>query len=382
MAQPIFLDHHSTTPVDADVFAAMRPWFVEAYGNPHSVDHAWGWQAEAAVEAARAEVAALIGASPAEIVFTSGATESNNLALQGAAALLPPDRRHVIVTATAHACVAGVADLLEARGHPVTRLIPDADGRYDPDAVVAALLPQTGLVSIEWAHHEIGTIQPLTTIARRLRERGVIVHSDAAQALGKIPVSVGADVDLMSLSAHKLYGPKGIGALYVRRRAGLRLAPLFAGGGQQRGLRPGTVPVPLAVGFGAACRIAEATMASEAVRLADLRDRLLAGLREAVPGLGVNGTLVDRLPHNLNVRFPGVMAVDLLHVVRETIAVSAGSACASAVIEPSPSLMALGLSEAEALSSIRIGLGRATVDTHVAIAIASLAAAHRQLGRS
>jgi cysteine desulfurase len=379
MSLPIFLDHQSTTPVEPEVFEAMRPWFVEAYGNPHSSDHAWGWQAEAAVEVARASVASLIGASPSEIVFTSGATESNNLALQGAAASLPPDRTHIIVTATAHACVAGVGDLLEAWGHPVTRLYPDRDGLISPEAVEAALRADTGLVSIEAAHHEIGTIQPLAEIGERLARRGVIFHSDAAQALGKIPVSVAPGVDLMSLSAHKLYGPKGIGALYVRRREGLTLTPLFAGGGQQRGLRPGTIPAPLAVGFGAACRLAGAAMAEDASRLASLRDRLLAGLRAGIPGLVVNGTMAARLPHNLNIQLPGLVATDLLYELRETIAISSGSACASAGIEPSPSLLALGCTEAEALSSVRIGLGRATTDTHIIAAIGAITSTYHRL---
>lgn len=377
--EPIFLDHHSTTPVDPRVFEAMRPWFLAEYGNPHSADHVFGWRAEAAVEAARVAIAAAIGARPAEIIFTSGATESNNLALQGVAAMLPPDRRHVVVTATAHPCVAGVADRLEAAGHPVTRLYPDAGGRYTPDRLEAALRPETGLVSIEAAHHEIGTIQPVDAFASILSARGVAFHTDAAQALGRTPLSVAAGVDLMSLSAHKIYGPKGIGALYVRRRPGLVLQPLFAGGGQQRGLRPGTVPVPLAVGFGEACRIAMDCPEIEAARQAALRDRLLDGLGAAIPGLAVNGVLAPRLAGNLNLRLPGIAAVDLLYELRETLAISAGSACASARIEPSPSLMAIGLSEAEALASIRIGLGRQTTGSQIEAAIAAIASAWRRL---
>jgi cysteine desulfurase len=379
MQMPIYLDHHSTTPVDARVFDVMRPWFVEAYGNPHSAEHAFGWRAEAAVEAARSRVAALIGAAPAEIVFTSGATESNNLALQGAAASLDPSRRHIVVTATAHPCVAGVADLLETRGHSVTRLHPDIDGQYAPERVAAALRPDTGLVSIECAHHEFGAVQAIADIAALLVPRGIIFHSDAAQALGKVPVSVVPGIDLMSLSAHKLYGPMGIGALYVRRRAGLGLTPLFAGGGQQRGIRPGTVPTPLAVGFGEACRIAQAEMADDAVRHGALRDRLLGGLAARVPGLAVNGGMVSRLPHNLNVRLPGIAAADLLYDVRDTVAISTGSACASAAIEPSRSLIALGLSEAEALSSIRIGLGRSTQAADIPVVIEAIAASYRRL---
>jgi len=379
MQMPIFLDHHSTTPVDPRVFNAMREAFGETYGNPHSAEHAYGWRAEAVVEAARGRVAALIGATPAEIIFTSGATEANNLALQGAAATLEASRRHVVVTMTAHPCVAGVADLLEARGHPVTRLTPDRDGRYSPNRVAAALRPDTGLVSIEFAHHEVGTIQPIADIAALLLPRDIIFHSDAAQAVGKVPTRIVPGVDLLSLSAHKLYGPMGIGALYVRRRPGVRLMPLFAGGGQQRGLRPGTVPTPLAVGFGEACRIAGLDMTSDALRLAGLRDQLLDGLAARIPGLGINGSIADRLPHNLNVRLPGIAAADLLYDLRETVAISTGSACASAVIEPSRSLIALGLTEAEALSSIRIGLGRSTADTDISIAIEAITDSYRRL---
>lgn len=376
---PVFLDHHSTTPVDPSVLAAMTPWFLADYGNPHSADHAFGWRSEAAVEAARHTIGEAIGADAAEIIFTSGATESNNLALQGVAARLPEGRRHIIVTATAHPCISGVADRLEAVGYPVTRLYPARDGLYSADKLAAALRPETGLVSIEAAHHEIGTVQPLADFAAVLNLRGIAFHTDAAQALGKIPLDVGIGVDLMSLSAHKLYGPKGIGALYVRRRPGLEIEPLFAGGGQQRGLRPGTVPTPLVVGFAEACKLALANLASEATRQAILRDRLLAGLWDAIPGLGVNGTLANRLPGNLNIRLPDLAAIDLLYEVRDALALSAGSACASARIEPSPTLLALGLTEAEALSSIRIGLGRQTTSDDIDFAISTLVAAWRNL---
>lgn len=378
MRKPIFLDHHSTTPVEPAVFNAMQLWFVESYGNPHSSDHAWGWQAEAAIEEARAKVADLIGARPADVIFTSGATESNNLALFGAAEGLPANRRHVIVTATAHPCIAGVADRLEMREFTVTRLYPRADGLFPLEKLADALRSDTGLVSIEAAHHEFGTIQPISEIAALLSSRGIIFHTDAAQAAGKIPLDV-AHIDLMSLSAHKLYGPKGIGALYVRRRPGFTLTPLFVGGGQQRGLRPGTIPTPLAVGFGEACEIAGQRMAQDGYQLAGLRDRLLSGLRAGLPDLVVNGGLESRLAHNLNVRLPGIVASDLLYELRDTIAISAGSACASARIEPSPSLLALGLTEAEALSSIRIGLGRQNTQADVDIAISAIIAAYDKL---
>lgn len=376
---PVFLDHQSTTPMDTSVLAAMTPWFVADYGNPHSADHAFGWRAEAAVEAARRTIAEAIGAAAAEIIFTSGATESNNLALQGIAACLPEGRRHIIVTATAHPCIAGVADRLEAAGYPVTRLYPGRDGLYARHKLEAAVRPDTGLVSIEAAHHEIGTVQPLADFATVLNPRGIAFHTDAAQALGKIPLDVSSGVDAMSLSAHKVYGPKGIGALYLRRRPGLAIQPLFAGGGQQRGLRPGTVPTPLVVGFAEACRVALADLAAESTRQATLRDRLLSGLQEAIPDLVVNGTLASRLPGNLNVCMPDVAAIDLLYEVRDALALSAGSACASARIEPSPTLLALGLTEAEALASIRIGLGHQTTAEDVDFAVSTLIAAWRRL---
>jgi cysteine desulfurase len=376
---PVFLDFHSTTPVDRSVFEAMRPWFSEGFGNPHSADHAYGWRAEEAVEAARRDVARSIGAEPSEIIFTSGATESNNLALQGVAAMLPPGRRHIIVTATAHPCIAGVADRLEAMGHPVTRLYPARDGRHTPEALRAALRPDTGLVSIEAAQHEIGTVQPVDDFAVMLAPLGIAFHTDAAQALGRVSLDVRSGIDLMSLSAHKVYGPKGIGALYMRRRPGLELAPLFSGGGQQRGLRPGTIPTPLVVGFAEACRRALVDMTAESDRLAGLRNRLLAGLAAGIPGLAVNGTLDQRLAGNLNVRLPGIAAVDLLYDISDSLAISAGSACASARIEASPTLLAIGLNEAEALSSIRIGLGRPTTDADMDHAIATLVAAWLRL---
>ena len=382
MTKPIFLDNHSTTPLDPGVFEQMRPWFLEDFGNPHSTDHSYGWKAEAAVEAARREVAALIGARPAEIIFTSGATESNNLALSGVAALLPGERRHIVSSAIEHPCVAGVVDRLEAEGFAVTRLWPGRDGQIRPAQLAAALRPETGLVSILSAHHEFGAIQPIAELAAHARRAGAVFHTDAAQAAGKIPTHVGSaeeGIDLLSLSAHKLYGPKGIGALYMRRREGLRLRPLMAGGGQQNGLRPGTVATPLAVGFGAAAALAGQQLSGDAARLTGLRDRLLAGLQASVDGVEVNGALSHRLPQNLNLRIAGIAAVDLIYACREAIAISAGSACASAVIEPSPALLALGLTEAEALASIRIGLGRATSEAEVDTAVRVLADAISRL---
>ena len=364
--RPIFLDHHSTTPVDPRVFEAMLPFFREAYGNPHSADHAYGWEAEAAVEAARRQVAALIGAKAGEIVFTSGATESNNLALRGVAARLPEGRRHIVVSALEHPCVVAVAALLEREGFAVTRVGPDADGIVRPETIEAALTPETGLVSLIAANHEIGTLQPLADVGRLTRQRGIVFHTDAAQAAGKIPLDVEAlGVDLMSLSAHKLYGPKGIGALYVRRRPGLALAPLIVGGGQEKGLRSGTLATPLVVGFGAAAAVAKDELGQDASRIKTLRDRLLNRIRAGVPNLQVNGSLDQRLPQNLDLRFNGIAAVDLIHLLKDEVAISAGSACASATLEPSATLKAIGLADDEALSSVRIGLGRFTTEAEV-----------------
>ena len=377
--RPIFLDHHSTTPVDPRVFEAMRPYFLEAYGNPHSADHAYGWEAERAVEQARRAVAALIGARPAEIVFTSGATESNNLALRGAAAELPEGRRHIVVSAIEHPCVVAVTDHLEAQGFAVTRVRPEPDGVVDPARVKVALRPETGLVSIIAANHEIGTVQPLEAIGALTRPRGIVFHTDAAQAAGKVPLDVDvAGLDLVSLSAHKLYGPKGIGALYVRRRPGFSIAPLILGGGQEKGLRSGTLPTPLVVGFGAAAAIARAEREAEAARLGDLRDRLVARLTASGLTFVINGSLDRRLPQNLDLRFGEIAAIDLLQLLKDDVAISAGSACASATLAPSATLLAIGLNEAQALASVRIGLGRFTTEAEIDRAADALAAAVRR----
>ena len=283
---PVYLDHHATTPLDPRVLDAMLPYFTERFGNPHSAQHAHGWAAEQAVDAARAQVAALIGALPEEIVFTSGATEANNLAIRGA--VRAGDRRHVVTCVTEHPCVLETCRALRGDGFDVTELPVRADGLIDLEEVRSALRPDTALVAIMTANHEIGVLQPLAEIAMLCRERGILLHTDAAQAAGQIPLDVAAlGVDLMSLSAHKLYGPKGIGALYVRR--GVRLLPLFAGGGQERGLRPGTLPTALCVGFGQACALAQAELAGEAARVRALRDRLYEGLRQALPDLRLNG---------------------------------------------------------------------------------------------
>ncbi len=377
--RPIYLDNQATTPCDPRVVTAMLPYFSEAFGNPHSAEHALGREAEAAVERARAEVAALIGASPREIIFTSGATESNNLAIKGAArfaARMGSPKRRVITVATEHKCVLeATRDLAEEGFEPV--FLPVApDGRLDLAAFRAALAAPTLLVSVMAANNETGVLQDIATLATLARDCGALFHTDAAQAAGKIPLDVAAQgIDLLSISGHKLYGPKGIGALYVRHRPRVRLAPLISGGGQERGLRSGTLPAPLIVGFGEACRIARAEMAAETARLAALRDRLLARLRAAIPGIALNGSRDHRLAGNLNLAFPGARAETLLADLPD-LCLSTGSACSSAAIEPSYVLRAMGIAPEIAAASLRIGIGRFTSAAEIDTAAEMLIAAH------
>ena len=377
--RPIYLDNQATTPCDPRVVAAMLPYFSEAFGNPHSVEHALGREAEAAVARARAEVAALIGATPREIVFTSGATESNNLAIKGAsrfAARMGNPRRRLITLATEHKCVLqATADLAEEGFEPVF-LPVRPDGRLDPEALRMALATPTLLVSVMAANNETGVLQDITALAALAHQAGALFHTDAAQAVGKIPIDVTAQgIDLLSISGHKLYGPKGVGALYVRHRPRVRLAPLISGGGQERGLRSGTLPAPLIVGFGAACRIAGAEMAAEAERLAGLRERLLARLSDAIPGISVNGSREHRLAGNLNLAFPAARAETLLADLPD-LCLSTGSACSSAAVEPSYVLGAMGVPAEVAARSLRIGIGRFTSAAEIDLAAAMLIAAH------
>ncbi len=375
----IYLDNQATTRCDPRVLAAMLPWFAEEYGNPHSVEHAMGRLAEAAVEAARAHVAALIGAEAREIVFTSGATESNNIAIKGAARFArgrADARQRIVTIATEHKCVLELVGDLAAEGFEPVFLPVGKDGLLDPDRLREALRTPTLLVSVMAVNNETGVIQDISTLAGVARQAGALFHTDAAQAAGKIPLDATAwGVDLLSLSGHKLYGPKGVGALFVRRRPRVRLAPLFSGGGQERGLRSGTLPAPLIVGLGEACRIARDAMAGEAGRLAALRDQLLAGLTAAIPGLRVNGSMRARIPGNLNLTFPGATAAELMARAPD-LCLSTGSACSSAEIEPSYVLRALGLPDSEAARTLRIGIGRFTSAADIDHAVASLAAAH------
>ena len=378
IATPVYLDCHATTPLDGRVLAAMRPWLEEGFGNPHSGEHAFGRQAAAAVDVARAQTAALIGATPREIVFTSGATESNNLAIKGAARF---ERRHrqrrdkIVTLASEHKCVLESVRDLEREGFRAVVLPVLKSGKADLAALERAIDDTTLLVSAMAANNEIGVLQPLAAIAALARAKGALFHSDAAQAAGRIPLDVEADgIDLMSLSGHKLYGPKGIGALYVRHRPRARLEPLFSGGGQERGLRSGTLPAPLAVGLGASCALAGEVLADEAARLSGLRRRFLRGLGQRAAGLTLNGDACDRLAGNISLTVAGVEAAALMAEVPE-LAFSTGSACTSAAIQPSWVLTAIGLSAAEAASTIRIGLGRFTTAAEVDFAVRRLAAA-------
>ena len=382
---PIYLDNQASTPVDPRVLEAMMPYFTIDYGNPSSESHVYGHRAMAAVDRARAEVASLIGADPREIVFTSGATEANNLALKGAAHFArehpaaSPVRDGIVTLKTEHKCVLESCAALEREGFRVTYLDVAESGLVAPDALAAALDERTLICSVMAAHNEIGVIQPLAEIGALCRARGVLFHTDAAQALGKIPLDVEAmKIDLMSMSGHKIYGPKGVGALYVRRRPRVRLVPLIDGGGQERGVRSGTLPTPLCVGFGKACAIAAEEMAVEAERLKTLRERLRASLAGRVPGLKVNGDLDHRLPGSLNISVPGTTAPDLIEACA-SIAISTGSACTSASVEPSYVLRALGLSDERANASVRLGLGRFTTAADVDFAADAIAAAAARL---
>jgi cysteine desulfurase len=362
----IYLDYPATTPCDPRVVEAMLPYFSALAANPHNRQHAAGRAAAAAIEQARSQVAALIGARPAQIIFTSGATEANNLALHGTARARRTRGRHIVTVATEHASVLEPLRALARDGFELTILPVDAAGLVDPDRLAAALRPDTILVSVMAVNNEIGTIQPLGAIGALCRARGIPLHSDAAQAAGRIPLDVEAlGVDLLSLSAHKLYGPAGIGALYLR--AG-DLVPPLQGGGQERGLRPGTLPTPLCVGFGRATALAMAAGAAEQERLAALGDRLWHGLCRRVPGLRRNGDPALGVAGLLSLRFPGIDATGLLEDLPD-LALSSGAACSASSGRPSPVLTAIGLDPAAAQSTVRIGLGRFTGEAEIDRAI-------------
>ncbi|MGH6948673.1 MAG: aminotransferase class V-fold PLP-dependent enzyme [Kiloniellales bacterium] len=373
--RPIYLDYQATTPLDPQVLEIMMPYFTERFGNPHSVDHFYGHEAEGAVETARGEVAEAIGADSREVIFTSGATESNNLAIKGAARFRRDERDHVVTVATEHKCVLESCRRLEREGFDVTVLPVEPSGLIDLERLAEAVTERTGVVSVMAANNEIGVLQPLAEIAEIAHAKGALLHSDAAQAVGKVPLDVAAlGIDLLSISGHKLYGPKGIGALFIRRRPRVRLEPLIDGGGQERGHRSGTLPAPLCVGLGAACALAASELESESTRLARLRDRLLAALERRTGAVLLNGDRDRRLPGNLNLAFEGTEAEALIRALPE-LAVSTGSACTSAEVEPSYVLRALGLSDARAHASLRIAIGRMTTEAEVDTAAELLAAA-------
>jgi len=366
---PVYLDYQATTPCDPRVVEAMLPWFTEKFGNPHSRNHLYGWEAEEAVEKAREQVADIIGADAKEIIFTSGATESNNLALRGVAQFYKDKRNHIVTVVTEHKCVLDTCRHLEQEGFKVTYLPVKSNGLIDLDELDAAITDKTVLVSVMGVNNEIGVIQPLAEIGALCRKKGAFFHTDCAQAVGKIPLDVNAmNIDLMSISGHKIYGPKGIGCLYVRRRPRIRLVPMITGGGQERGMRSGTLPTPLCVGIGEACAIAKAEMGAEAERLKDLRNRLLGGLQQRLPEIYVNGDLDNRIPGNLNISFAFVEGEGLMMGVKQ-LAVSSGSACTSASLEPSYVLRALGVDVEMAHTSLRFGMGRFTTNEDIDFAI-------------
>jgi cysteine desulfurase len=363
---PIYFDNHATTPVDPRVLEAMLPYFSEKFGNAASRNHEFGWRAEEAVENARGQIARLINANPKEIVLTSGATESDNLAVKGVAEAYREKGNHIVTQATEHKAVLDSCKRLEKYGYEVTYVPVEKDGRVRPDDVRGAITPKTILISIMYANNEIGVLQPIAEIGKIAKEKGVLFHVDAVQAVGKIPVDVLRDgIDLMSISAHKMHGPKGVGALYVRRKnPRVQLAAMIDGGGHERGMRSGTLNVPGIVGLGKACAICQAEMDAEAKRMARLRDKLKDALMNGLEATSINGSMSHRLPNNLNISFANVEGESLLMGIND-IAVSSGSACTSAHIEPSYVLKALGVSEDLAHSSIRFGLGRFNTEEEV-----------------
>jgi cysteine desulfurase len=365
---PIFMDSQSTTPVDPRVLEAMIPYFTEKFGHPASRNHPFGWEAEGGVDKAREQIARLIGArDPKEVVFTSGGTEAINLALKGVAEMYREKGNHIVTTTIEQRATLDVCKRLERQGVEVTYVPVGRDGLVDVETVRAALTPKTILVSVMFANNEIGTIQPIAQLGKLAKEKGILFHTDATQAVGKIPVDVEAmGIDLLSATAHMLYGPKGVGALYVRRKnPRVRLAPMVDGGGHERGMRSGTVPVPLAVGFGKAAEIAREEMAEESKRLAVLRDRLQEQILSKVDEAYVNGHPTLRLPHNLNISFAYVEGESVLMGLNREAALASGSACTSATLEPSYVISALGVDSELAHSSIRFGLHRFTSEEEV-----------------
>ncbi|HUQ94380.1 MAG TPA: IscS subfamily cysteine desulfurase [Bryobacteraceae bacterium] len=366
MKLPIYMDYHATTPLDPRVLEAMMPFLTNKFGNAASRNHSFGWEAEEATEKARKQIADLIGATPKEIIFTSGATESNNLALKGVAEMYAEKGNHIITPATEHKATLDTCKRLEKNGYRITYLPVLANGLIDLDMLRESITDKTILVSIMYANNEIGVIQPVAEIGKICKEKGILFHTDAVQAVGKVPVNVIKDnIDLLSLSGHKLYGPKGVGALYVRRKSPrVQLTAQIDGGGHERGMRSGTLNVPGIVGLGEACAICQKEMAQESKRLSALRDKLKDRLLASLDEVYINGSIESRLPHNLNISFAYVEGESLLMGIND-VAVSSGSACTSATLEPSYVLKALGAGDDLAHSSIRFGLGRFTTEEEV-----------------
>ena len=366
MKLPIYMDYHATTPMDPRVFEAMRPYFTDIFGNAASRNHSFGWQAEEAVEKARKQIADLIGATPKEIIFTSGATESNNLAIKGVAEMYAEKGNHIITCATEHKAILDTCKHLEKEGLRVTYLAVQTNGLVDLDALRAAITDKTILVTLMYANNEIGVVQPVAEIGKIVKERGALFHTDGVQAVGKIPVNVIKDnIDLLSFTGHKIYGPKGCGALYVRRKSPrVQVTAQMDGGGHERGMRSGTLNVPGIVGLGEACAICQKEMPEESRRMAFLRDKLRSKLEAELDEVYINGTMESRLPNNLNISFAYVEGESLLMGIND-IAVSSGSACTSATLEPSYVLKALGAGDDLAHSSIRFGLGRFNTEAEV-----------------
>ena len=371
---PVYMDNHATTPVDPRVLEAMLPYFTDQFGNAASRNHSFGWQAEQGVDTAREQVAALINATPKEIIFTSGATESDNLAIKGVAEMYREQGNHIITAVTEHKAVLDTCKRLEKHGCQVTYLPVSKEGFIDLDELRATITDKTVLITIMYANNEIGVLQPIEEIGKIAKEKKVLFHTDAVQAVGKVPFDVQKmNVDLASISAHKMYGPKGVGALYVRRRnPRVQLSAIIDGGGHERGMRSGTLNVPGIVGFGAACEVAQKEMPAEMERLRGLRDRLHQGITSRLDEIYPNGSMEHRLPHNLNVSFAYVEGESLLMGIND-IAVSSGSACTSASLEPSYVLKALGVGEDLAHTSIRFGLGRFNTEEEVDYVVDRLA---------
>ena len=380
--QQIYLDNQATTPLDPKVFSAMEPWFTEKFGNASSRNHTYGWEAEEAVEIARESVAATIGALPKEIIFTSGATEANNIALQGAAKSYQDQGRHIITVKTEHKAVMDVCQHLSKNGFDITYLPVDKGGILDLNKFEDAIRDDTILASVMHVNNEIGVIQPIKELGAICKNKGVIFHVDAAQSMGKLPINVeDMGIDLLSISAHKLYGPKGVGALYVRRKnPRVQLQPIMFGGGHERGIRSGTLPVPNIVGLGKACDIAADVMIEENLRISQLRDSLLRGIRAENPNASINGSMEHRVAGNLNMSFPGANNEAIIAAVPD-IAISSGSACTTSTMEPSHVLLALGMSKNEVYSSLRFGIGRFNTEEDIKIAVKNINGCMKKLGK-